>query len=136
MRAHTHTNTHTGTTFTQVHTRTTHTLTYTQHTHSHTHHTHTPISAAPPPGGNKSAGASLASWRTRRGVALDITCLPGVEMLGARVRCVILCVPVDVHACARPCYAVWHYMHAWGEAARGTCALCVFVCACRCRRPC
>ncbi|KAF5833437.1 hypothetical protein DUNSADRAFT_10263 [Dunaliella salina] len=41
---------------------------------------------APPPGGNKGAAAALASWRTRRGVALDISCMPGVELLGARER--------------------------------------------------
>ncbi|GFR44583.1 hypothetical protein Agub_g5858 [Astrephomene gubernaculifera] len=34
----------------------------------------------------RGAGASLALWRARRGVPLDISCLPGVELLGGRER--------------------------------------------------
>lgn len=36
-------------------------------------------------GGNKGAATALAAWRTRRGVALDISALPGVELLSAKV---------------------------------------------------
>ncbi|GIL78334.1 hypothetical protein Vretifemale_7772 [Volvox reticuliferus] len=34
----------------------------------------------------RGAGAALALWRAKRGVPLDITCMPGVELLGSRER--------------------------------------------------
>lgn len=34
----------------------------------------------------RGAVGSLAAWRARRGVALDVSCLPGIELLSARER--------------------------------------------------
>ncbi|GLI66472.1 hypothetical protein VaNZ11_010315 [Volvox africanus] len=34
----------------------------------------------------RGAGSALALWRAKRGVPLDITCMPGVELLGSRER--------------------------------------------------
>jgi len=71
-----------------------------------------------------------------RAMLSGITCMPGVKLPGARVRCVFLCVPVDVDVRVRHCYAIWHHMHTWGGPSGGTGALCVLVRACRCGRPC
>ena len=38
------------------------------------------------PAASRSSALALQSWRTRRGLPLDITCLPGVELLGRRER--------------------------------------------------
>ena len=42
----------------------------------------------PAPGSSfgRSAAAALHSWRARRGLPLDITCLPGMERLGRKER--------------------------------------------------
>lgn len=34
----------------------------------------------------RGAGSALAGWRSRRGVPLDVSCLPGVELLSGRER--------------------------------------------------
>lgn len=34
----------------------------------------------------RGTGTALAHWRARRGVPLDVTCLPGVELLSSRER--------------------------------------------------
>eukprot|EP00798_Chlamydomonas_sp_ICE-L_P013693 gene13693-19585_t len=41
---------------------------------------------AAPLGGNRQAAASLQSWRNRRGIPLDISCLPGLGSLTQRER--------------------------------------------------
>ena len=42
------------------------------------------LSGLPLEAGQKAA-AALASWRARRGVALDITALPGMDLLSSKV---------------------------------------------------
>ncbi|KAG2435158.1 hypothetical protein HXX76_007242 [Chlamydomonas incerta] len=42
-----------------------------------------PLVAAPM---GRGTGSALAHWRARRGVPLDVTCLPGVELLSSRER--------------------------------------------------
>lgn len=42
------------------------------------------LSGLPLEAGQK-ATAALASWRARRGVALDITALPGMDLLSSKV---------------------------------------------------